>query len=143
MKDYYQELKNQVGKMDMISDMLIRIKNAQAVHKDRVEVPYSAIKMEIARVLRQNNYIKDAVKRGKKIKKTLDITLSYDADGNGVITDVKRISKLSKRVYKSVSMLRPVRQGMGIAVLSTSKGIMTDAEAKKNKVGGEVLFEIW
>jgi len=128
---------------DPISDMLIRIKNAQAVRKERVEVPYSKIKMEIARILQKNNYIKDAVKRGKKTKKVLDIVLLYGAEGDGRITDLKRISKSSKRIYKQVSMLRPVRQGLGIAVVSTSLGLMTDKDARKKKVGGEVLFEIW
>lgn len=129
--------------MDVISDMLIRIKNAQAVRKQQTEIPYSKLKMNIAKILQTQGYIKEAVRRGKKIKKIIDITLLYDDHGHPRITGVRRVSKLSKRVYVPASLLRSIRHGKGIAVVSTSKGILTNREAIRQHVGGEVLFEIW
>jgi len=128
---------------DPISDMLIQIKNATMVKKPAVSVPFSNIKMEIAKVLQREGYIKSAIKKGKKVKKVLACDLVYGEKGESKITDVLRVSKLSRRVYIGVKELRPVRQGSGLMVISTPKGIMTDKEAKAANVGGEVLFKIW
>lgn len=128
---------------DPISDMLIQIKNATMVKKPAVSVPFSNIKMEIAKVLQREGYIKSTVKKGKKVKKVLACDLVYSEKGESKITDVLRVSKLSRRVYIGVKELRPVRQGSGLMVISTPKGIMTDKEAKAANVGGEVLFKIW
>ena len=129
--------------MDPISDMLIRLKNAQAVKHESVEVPHSKLKAEILSVLEKNGYVGEVQKKGKKVKKFLAVTLLYGQDGVGRIGGLERVSKLSRRVYKKFSELRPVRQGKGILVVSTSKGLKTDLEAKKEKIGGEVLFKIW
>jgi small subunit ribosomal protein S8 len=129
--------------MDTISDMLIRIKNAQAVRHESVDVPHSKLKAEILKVLQDKGFVGETQKKGKKIKKFLNVTLLYAKDGSGKINGVRRISKSSCRVYAQVSELRPIRQGTGIAVLSTPKGILTDAQARKEKVGGEVMFQIW
>ena len=128
---------------DPISDMLIQIKNATMVKKPSVSIPFSNVKMEIAKVLLKEGYLKSAVKKGKKIKKVLACDLVYGDGNESKIHDVTRISKLSCRVYIGVKELRPVRQGTGLMVLSTPKGIMTSQEAKEANVGGEVLFKIW
>ncbi|MBI5045661.1 MAG: 30S ribosomal protein S8 [Candidatus Niyogibacteria bacterium] len=129
--------------MDTISDMLIRIKNAQAVKKDSVEVPHSKLRMEIAKILQTRGFIGEIAKRGKKLRKSISINLAYGEDGAGKINGLRRLSKLSKRVYKSARELRPVRNGTGMAIISTSKGLVTDDEARKKHLGGEVFFEIW
>jgi len=129
--------------MDPISNMLIQIKNAAMVGKPSVSVPFSNLKMEIAKVLQKEGYLKSVVKKGKKIKKVLACDLTYNEAGKARFTDVVRVSKLSRRVYIGVKELRPVRQGTGSMVLSTPKGIMTDKEAKAANQGGEVLFKIW
>jgi len=129
--------------MDPISNMLIQIKNAAMVGKPSVSVPFSNLKMEIAKVLQKEGYLKAVVKKGKKIKKVLACDLSYNEAGKARFTDVARVSKLSRRVYIGVKELRPVRQGTGSMILSTPKGIMTDKEAKAANQGGEVLFKIW
>ncbi len=128
---------------DPISDMLIQLKNATLVRKPAVTIPFSNVKMEIAKVLLREGYLKSAVKKGKKVKKVLACDLVYGEDNEPKIHDVTRVSKLSCRVYIGVKELKPVRQGTGLMVLSTPKGIMTSQEAKEANVGGEVLFKIW
>lgn len=128
---------------DPISDMLIQIKNASRVGKPAVLIPFSNIKMEIAKVLVKEGYLKNAVKRGKKVKKFLACDIVYSTDGKARLIDLKRVSKPSKRVYKGVQDIHKVKQGFGLLVLSTPKGILTNKEAVKEKVGGEALFEIW
>ena len=129
--------------MDPISDMLIQIKNASMVGKPSIALPFSNLKMEIAKVLQREGYLKTAVKKGKKVKKILACDLVYGEAGKPKLVDLARVSKPSRRVYIGVKELRPVRQGQGLMVLSTPKGIMTDKEAKEAKMGGEVLFKIW
>ena len=128
---------------DPIGDFLIRLTNAGAIKKEWVSVPFSNFKLAIAEKLKDAGYVKAVEKKGKKIKKTLDIMLKYDAQGNPHIQGVKRVSKPGRRMYKSVLDIVPVRYGHGALVLSTPKGVMTDKEAKKEKLGGEALFEIW
>jgi small subunit ribosomal protein S8 len=128
---------------DPVGDLIIRLTNAGAIKKVSVSVPFSALKLAIAEKLKDAGYVTAVEKKGKKIKKTLDIVLKYDADGRAFINGVKRISKPGRRMYKSVLEIVPVRYGKGALVLSTPKGIKTDKEAKKEKVGGEALFEIW
>lgn len=127
---------------DPISDMIIRIKNGGEAHKESVLIPYSKLKAEIASVLEQEGFIKSAVKKGKKVAKFLEVGILYDED-TPRIQDVKRISKSSRRIYKKASELHKVKNGFGISVVSTPKGILTGASARKQSVGGEVLFEIW
>jgi small subunit ribosomal protein S8 len=126
---------------DSISDFLIQIKNGGRVKRESITVPASNLKEAIAETLVRTGWLKSVVKRGKKVKKYLTCELAYKA-GEPKITEVKRISKPSRRVYVGTDELNLVRQGFGLAILSTPKGILTNFEAKKAKVGGELMFEI-
>jgi len=128
--------------VDPVTDMLNRIRNAQAVKKETVEVPFSSLKYEIAEILEKNRFIAKVEKKGKKLKKLLEITLKYD-NKTPVVSGLKRVSKLGQRIYKKAKEMKPVKGGYGIAIISTSKGLMTNKEARKQKLGGEVLCEIW
>lgn len=128
--------------MDPIANMLTSIRNAQAARKETVSVPYSKIKMEIAKVLAKEKFIKEADHRGKNIKKTIDMVLNYN-DGQPAITSLKRISKPSRRIYSPSSKIKKVRQGFGFQMLSTPKGILTGKEARREKIGGEVICEVY
>jgi small subunit ribosomal protein S8 len=128
---------------DPVADFITRLTNASAVKKQTVSVPFSAFKLAIAEKLSEAGYVGTVEKKGKKVRKSLDVTLKYATDGSPVIRGVKRVSKPGRRLYKSVLDINPVRYGHGTLVLSTPKGIKTDKEAKKENVGGEALFEIW
>ncbi|MFH1979339.1 MAG: 30S ribosomal protein S8 [Patescibacteria group bacterium] len=127
--------------VDPIADMFTRIRNGYIVEKETVVVPYSKIKMEIATLLKNEGYVKDVIKRGRKIKKSLDVVLSYK-DGVPAIKKIQRISKPSRRVYVSSKEMYPVDGGYGIRIISTPKGLLTNREAFKEKVGGEVIGEV-
>ncbi|MEK7567449.1 MAG: 30S ribosomal protein S8 [Patescibacteria group bacterium] len=127
---------------DPIADFITQLKNASLVRKEAVSIPYSKLKMAVAETLLKNGFIKSVEKRGKKIKKYIDITLKYN-ENHPEVTDVKRISKPGKRIYFGFKEIRSVKQGNGIMVISTPKGLLTDREAREQKVGGEVLFSIW
>jgi len=127
---------------DPIADMLIQLKNASRAGKESVVLPGSNLKYEIAKVLEREGYLKAVARRGKKVKKYLYCELSYEGKAPK-INDVKRISKPSRRVYVKASELKPVRQGFGLAVISTPAGLKTAKEARKEKVGGEILFTLW
>ena len=139
--------------MDPITDMLNRIRNAQAVFHSRVFVPFSQIKYEIAKILEREGFIEKVERKGKKMKKILEISLKYrkeDHEGGDdlrkmkpAISGLKRISKPGQRIYVKSKEIRRVRGGYGIAIISTSKGLMTDKEARKRKLGGEVICEVW
>ena len=128
---------------DTIGDFIVRLTNAGAIKKATVSVPYSAFKMAVAEKLKDMGYIQDIEKKGKKVRKTLDVTLKYNGAGEHVIQGVKRVSKPGRRLYKSTREIMPVRYGHGALVLSTPKGVLSDKEARKQNVGGEALFEIW
>jgi small subunit ribosomal protein S8 len=132
--------------MDPIADMLTRITNAQAVRHERVSVPFSTVKMHIAHLLKDAGYIGEVERKKRKAKKAeveyLDLALKYD-DGLGAISGVRLISRPSRHIYTKSKAIRPVRSGYGIAVVSTPKGIMSGSTARKENVGGEVMFEIW
>jgi small subunit ribosomal protein S8 len=131
---------------DPIGDMLVRIRNAGAAKKPTVVIPYSDIKIRIANVLLAQGYIAGVVKKAKKGDVTarwIDITLAYDDAGFPRISGAERVSKPSRRVYRGASDLHSVRQGLGVAIISTPKGIMTDFTARKEHVGGEVLCRVW
>lgn len=128
---------------DPIGDFIIQLKNAGAVKHSSVTIPHSKMKMAVAESLKATGFIKDVEKRGKKVRKTMHVDLAYKADGTSRITEVKRISKPGRRMYKGVGEIFPVRYGKGVLVLSTPEGILTDAQARKAGVGGEALFEIW
>jgi small subunit ribosomal protein S8 len=128
--------------MDTIADMLNRIRNAQAVLHPTVDVPFSNLKYEIAKILAKHGFIEKVERKGKKVKKYLEITLKYQ-DKKPAISGLKRISKPGQRIYLDSLKIRKVRGGYGLSIISTSKGLMTNREARKQKIGGEVLCEIW
>jgi small subunit ribosomal protein S8 len=127
---------------DPVADFITRLLNASTVKKALVSLPFSNFKLAIAEKLKDAGYVHSVEKKGKKVRKTLDVTLKY-TNGEAAIHGVKRISKPGRRVYKGFHDVVPVRYGHGSVLLSTPKGIMTGKEAKKAKVGGEALFEIW
>lgn len=128
--------------MDPIADILIRIKNAQMARLETTLVPHSKLKNEIVKILKRENWIADFAKKGKKSRKFIEITLKYD-NNEPKVSDVKRVSKPSRRVYIASDDIKPVRQGYGFAIISTPLGLLTDKEAKAKHVGGEVLCQIW
>lgn len=126
----------------MYINLLTQIKNAQAVKKESIKLPYSKMDEKVLDILKANGYIDDFEKKGKGAKKILEIYLKQK-DGEVRVERIKFISKPSRRIYIGYEKIRPVRHGYGLNVLSTPKGILTGREARKNKVGGEILFEIW
>ncbi|MBQ9326792.1 MAG: 30S ribosomal protein S8 [Clostridia bacterium] len=129
---------------DPIADMLTRIRNAQVAKHDTVEMPASNTKKAIAKILLEEGYIKSVENINDGVQGTLKITLKYvDGKQTPVIAGLKRISKPGLRVYASCEELPKVFGGLGIAIISTSKGVMTDKNARKNNLGGEVLAFIW
>lgn len=128
---------------DPVADFIIRLKNAGMVRKETVEVPYSKLKHAIADKLAASGYVGEVTKHGKKIQKTLAVTLKYDAGGAHFIRGVQRISKPGRRMYIGVSDIHPVKFGKGAQILSTPAGILTGEEARAQNVGGEILFIIW
>lgn len=128
---------------DPISDFINQIKNAGMARKSEVTLSYSKMKHAIADLLVREGYIASVEQKGKDTRKTLKVTLITEEQGRPRINDVKRLSKPSRRMYAGVSEIRPVRGGVGIMVLSTPKGIMTDKQARNEKVGGELLFTMW
>ena len=130
---------------DTIADMLTRIRNANAMRYTDVSVPASNLKIEIARILKEEGFIKDykVVKGDSDVQGTIEITLKYGEKKERVITGLKRISKPGLRVYAKSNEIPKVLNGLGIAIISTSKGIMTDKKARELSLGGEVLAYIW
>ena len=128
---------------DPIADMLVRINNANALRRESVSMPYSKMKASIAKILKDQGYILSFLSEGEGAKKTLIINLKYGENGERVITGMKRISKPGLRVTVEAAKLPRVLKGLGIAIVSTSKGILTDSEARKANVGGEVLCSVW
>ena len=130
---------------DTIADMLTRIRNANGMRYEEVQVPSSNIKKDIARILKEEGFINDykVVSEENSAQSNIVITLKYTDKKERVITGLKRISKPGLRVYVKNDEVPKVRNGLGIAIISTSKGIMTDKEARKENIGGEVLAYIW
>ncbi len=128
---------------DPISDMLIRIKNAGAVGKPIVNIPVSRLKKDILTALQKENFVGNFVETGKGVHKNFEVIIRYTNDNTPLINELKRVSKLSCRVYVKAKDLHPFRKGFGLRLLSTPNGIMSDREAKKLNVGGEILFEIY
>ena len=128
---------------DTIADMLTRIRNANQMRYEEVKVPASKIKKEIARILKEEGFIKDYKVVSDGTQGTIVLILKYTDKKERVITGLKRISKPGLRVYAKNDKIPKVLNGLGIAIISTSKGIMTDKEARKQNIGGEVLAYIW
>ncbi|MBI4837495.1 MAG: 30S ribosomal protein S8 [Candidatus Portnoybacteria bacterium] len=127
---------------DPIADMLIRIKNAQAVGRQTVKIPFSGLKLSLAQILEKAGFVGKVEKRGKDIQKYIKIDLKYK-EGRSNIGGVRRMSRPGQRLYVTKNEIRPVKQGYGLAIISTSKGLMTNKEARKIGVGGELMCEIW
>lgn len=128
--------------MDVLGDFLNALKTGGFVAKESVTVQHSKLKLAVAEILKKEGYVKAVKEHTDGAKKTLEVVLAYTGK-KPRIGGVSRVSRPSKRVYKGVSEIYPVKYGHGIAVLSTPKGILTDKEARKEMVGGEVLFTIW
>ena len=128
---------------DPIADMLTRIRNANKMHHETVEMSASSLKTAILEVLKNEGFIVDFVTKSENNKSVTTVTLKYTANNERVIKGLKRISKPGLRVYAQADELPTVLNGLGIAVISTSRGVMTDKEARKNQIGGEVLAYIW
>jgi small subunit ribosomal protein S8 len=128
---------------DPIADMVTRIRNANMVRHESVEMPSSKMKIEIAKILKREGYIRDFRYYKFQNKFNLKIFLKFGEKQARVISGIKRVSKPGCRVYSGKEQLEKVLGGMGVAILSTSQGIVTDKEAKKNGVGGEVLCQVW
>ncbi len=126
----------------MYIDTLIRIKNAQQARKRSVKFPFAKMDMAILEVLASKGYIDEVQKHGRLPKRVLEVRLAYP-EGKGAITGLRFVSKPSRRLYAGYREMRKVKNGYGLAVLTTPKGILTGPEARAKKVGGQVLFEIW
>ncbi|MCI6681218.1 MULTISPECIES: 30S ribosomal protein S8 [Parafannyhessea] len=128
---------------DPIADMLTRIRNANSAGKSEVSMPSSKVLVEIARVICEEGYIKSYEVEDTKPQKTLHITLKYGARHAKVIRGIRRVSKLGLRIYTTAADMPRVQGGLGTAVISTSKGMMCDRDARKLGIGGEVICYIW
>ena len=128
---------------DPIADMLTRLRNAGSAKHESVEVPASKMKKAIAQILLEEGYIKNYKVADEGPQGTIKITLKYTADGTRAISGMRRVSKPGLRIYAPADELPQVLRGLGIAIISTSKGIMTDKRAREEHVGGEVLAFIW
>ena len=126
---------------DPISDMLTRIRNALMVKSEKVKVPNSRIKVDLSKVLKDEGYIKDFSVNNDK-KKDIDIKLVYDTNGESVIQEIKRVSKPSRRIYVDKHQIPRINGGLGICILTTSKGIMTGTTARRLGIGGEIICTV-
>lgn len=129
---------------DPISDLLTRIRNAHLAKHDRLDVPVSRLKLEVCRILKEEGFIKNY----REVESTgptgsVRIFLRYSPQGEPAINHVARISKPGRRVYRRANEIPPVRNGLGVGIVSTSQGLLTDAQARERKVGGEILCELW
>jgi small subunit ribosomal protein S8 len=128
---------------DPIADLLTRIRNGSRARHPRVDVPSSKLKVEIARILKDEGYIANFKVADEKGKRTLRVFLRYTPDRRSVITDLRRVSRPGSRRYIGKAGIRPVVGGMGIVILSTPRGLMTGQAARKQGLGGELLCEVW
>lgn len=129
---------------DPIADFLTRLRNAAAAKHQRVDVPLSKLKTEIARILKEEGYISTyKLVDENKTRKVLRVFLKYTPDRRSVISGLRRISKPGARAYRGATEIRPVVGGLGISILTTPRGVMSGRSARKNKIGGEILCEVW
>lgn len=128
---------------DPIADMLTRIRNANMVTLPEISMPSSKLKVALARLLKEEGYIVDYKEEVNGVFKTLTITLKYDENNKPVITNLRRVSRPGLRTYHKAKNLEQVFGGMGISVISTSKGLLTDRKARKENLGGEVICQVW
>ena len=128
---------------DPIADMLTRVRNAVRIERPHVEMPSSKVKRGVAEVLKREGYIWDFQVEEQEPVEQLRLELKYGPNGERVIRHIKRVSRPGRRVYSKAKDLRPVLNGLGISVISTSRGVISDREARQRNVGGEVLCEVW
>lgn len=128
---------------DPIADLLTRIRNGIHAHQATVEIPASRMKEDICAVLKREGFIEDYERVEKGSQGALRVTLKYAPDRTPVLQGLRRVSKPSLRVYARCDNVKPVRSGLGIAILSTSRGVITGREAREAKVGGEIICEVW
>lgn len=128
---------------DPVGDMLARIRNAGGARHARMRCPSSKLKMAVAQVLSDEGFVGSVSNDGDEKKPTMTIDLRYQDDGSLMIEGMRRVSKPGRRVYVGAGEVKQVRAGLGMAVLSTSKGVMCDRDARAQKVGGEVICEVW
>ena len=128
---------------DPIADLLARIRNAHRAKHDRLDVPASQVKLELCRILKEEGYIKNVKVVEEKPRDLLRIFLSYTKEGAPGISRMRRVSTPGRRVYRGADAIKPVLNGLGIGIVSTSKGLMTDRQARDQRVGGEILCEVW
>lgn len=132
-----------MSQTDPIADMLLRVRNAQMSQRDVVELPHSRIKEEIAQIMRREGFIKDLAVEGGGVRKTLRLFLKYNAGQRPVIQGLRRDSKPGRRRYVSSTEIPRVLGGLGLSILSTPAGIMSGTEARKRRIGGELLCSVW
>ena len=131
--------------MDPISDLLTRIRNANSRHQDRVDVPMSKVKLEVVRVLKDEGFIANykSLYSGNNKRGTIRVFLKYSPTKESVIRGIQRVSKPGLRIYRSYDDIPHARDGFSVTILSTSRGVMTDVQAKDKKIGGEILCQVW
>ena len=128
---------------DPISDLLTRLRNASMVSKPSVSIPHSNFKFELAKLLKNEGYVSDVKISGEGVEKLIDIDMKYSDEGMSVISGMNRLSKPGQRVYSSFDNLPRNNGGLGTVIVSTSRGLLTDSEARKRKLGGELICEVW
>jgi small subunit ribosomal protein S8 len=128
---------------DPIADLLARIRNAARARHERVEIPWSRLKEQVARVMGTEGYVAEVAVTGEGKDKRLCVTLRYDKGRGSVISGLRRVSTPGLRVYAGAAEIPKVQDGLGISILSTSKGVLVDREARRLGVGGEVLVSVW
>jgi small subunit ribosomal protein S8 len=128
---------------DPISDLLTRLRNASMVSKPSVSIPHSNFKFELAKLLKNEGYVSDVKISGEGVEKLIDIDMKYSDEGISVISGMNRLSKPGQRVYSSFDKLPRNNGGLGTVIVSTSRGLLTDSEARKRKLGGELICEVW
>jgi small subunit ribosomal protein S8 len=128
---------------DPIADLLTRIRNAHTAKHDRLDIPVSRQKLEVCRILKEEGFIRNFRVVEATPVGTLRVFLRYSPEGEPAINHVERISKPGRRVYRGAGEIKPVRNGLGVGIVSTSQGLLTDAQARERKVGGELICELW
>jgi len=133
-----------MGMIDPIADMLTRIRNAIMARHESVDIPYSNMKFAVSKILKEEGYTKNyKTFVDERRKKFLKVYINYDENNKSVITGLKRMSKPGRRVYVKVEDIKKLKNHLGLIILSTSKGLMTDGNARNNKIGGETLLIVW
>jgi len=128
---------------DPISDLISRIRNAHLAKHDRLDVPASGLKVEVCKILRQEGFIRNFRLLDGAPVASLRILLRYTREGEPAIRHIARVSRPGRRVYRGAGDLRPVRSGLGLTIVSTSRGLLTDRQARDQRLGGELLCELW